>query len=48
VTFAVAVKLLFVGLVVLGWATLWLAVLADMGASLAVIFNGLRLLGVRD
>ncbi|MBX7257826.1 MAG: cadmium-translocating P-type ATPase [Candidatus Hydrogenedentes bacterium] len=27
-----------------GWATLWLAIVADMGASLLVIFNGLRLL----
>jgi Cd2+/Zn2+-exporting ATPase len=48
VTFAVALKLLVVGLVIVGWATLWLAVVADMGASLAVIFNALRLLGVRD
>ena len=29
---------------VLGLATLWMAVVADMGASLAVIMNGLRLL----
>jgi Cd2+/Zn2+-exporting ATPase len=28
----------------LGFATLWLAVAADMGASLLVIFNGLRAL----
>ena len=27
-----------------GHASLWLAILADMGASLAVVFNGLRLL----
>ena len=44
VTFAVAVKLVFVALVIVGWATLWMAVAADMGASLAVIFNALRLL----
>jgi len=25
-------------------ATLWMAVFADMGASLVVVFNGLRLL----
>jgi Cd2+/Zn2+-exporting ATPase len=48
VTFAVGLKLFFVALVLVGWATLWLAVVADMGASLAVIFNALRLLGVRD
>lgn len=27
-----------------GVATLWMAVFADMGASLLVVFNGLRLL----
>ncbi|MBN2147309.1 MAG: heavy metal translocating P-type ATPase, partial [Anaerolineales bacterium] len=27
-----------------GWATLWLAVFADMGASLIVTLNGIRLL----
>jgi len=29
---------------VVGIATLWMAVVADMGASLVVIVNGLRLL----
>lgn len=28
----------------MGAATLWMAVFADMGASLIVVFNGLRLL----
>jgi len=28
----------------MGVATLWMAVFADMGASLIVVFNGLRLL----
>jgi Cd2+/Zn2+-exporting ATPase len=28
-----------------GFATLWMAVAADMGTTLLVIFNGLRLLG---
>jgi Cd2+/Zn2+-exporting ATPase len=31
-----------------GWATLWMAVFADIGASLIVIFNGMRLLRVRE
>ena len=35
----------FVTLAVLGYATLWMAVVADMGTSLAVILNGMRLLG---
>lgn len=42
--FSIAVKLVFVILAVGGWATLWMAVAADMGASLAVIANGLRAL----
>jgi Cd2+/Zn2+-exporting ATPase len=32
---------------VAGYASLWMAVLADMGTTLLVIFNGLRLLRVR-
>jgi hypothetical protein len=31
-----------------GIATLWEAIAADMGASLLVIFNGLRLLRITD
>jgi Cd2+/Zn2+-exporting ATPase len=31
-------------LALMGLATLWMAVFADMGASLIVVFNGLRLL----
>jgi Cd2+/Zn2+-exporting ATPase len=31
-------------LAVFGSATMWMAVFADMGASLLVVFNGLRLL----
>ena len=39
---ALAIKIVFVVLAVGGWATLWMAVAADMGASLAVVLNGLR------
>lgn len=42
--FSLAVKAAFVLLTLLGYATLWSAIAADMGASLLVIFNGLRLL----
>jgi Cd2+/Zn2+-exporting ATPase len=42
--FSLALKAAFVGLAVLGYATLWMAVVADMGASLIVIGNALRLL----
>ncbi len=44
ITLAIAIKLLFVVLNLAGYANLWMAVFADMGASLLVIFNGLRLL----
>jgi Cd2+/Zn2+-exporting ATPase len=41
---SLAIKGAFLGLAVAGYATLWMAVLADMGTTLMVIFNGLRLL----
>jgi Cd2+/Zn2+-exporting ATPase len=34
----------FLALAVTGHATLWMAIVADTGASLVVIANGLRLL----
>ena len=42
--FSLAVKALFVILTFAGYASLWAAIAADMGASLLVIGNGLRLL----
>ncbi|WP_346425839.1 heavy metal translocating P-type ATPase [Methylocaldum sp. 14B] len=42
--FSLLVKAAFVVLTFLGSASLWSAIAADMGASLLVIFNGLRLL----
>jgi len=44
IALALGLKLAFLVLGVLGHATLWMAVLADDGAALAVILNGLRLL----
>ncbi len=44
IAFALGVKVVFLLLAVLQVATLWTAVLADLGTSLFVIFNGLRLL----
>jgi Cd2+/Zn2+-exporting ATPase len=41
---SLAVKAIFVILTFAGYATLWGAIAADMGASLLVVFNGLRLL----
>jgi len=46
--FALGVKAAFVALALAGLATLWMAIAADMGASLLVIFNGLRLLRAED
>jgi Cd2+/Zn2+-exporting ATPase len=46
VVFSLLVKSLFVGLAAAGLATLWGAIAADMGASLIVIVNGLRLLRI--
>jgi len=43
IMFALAVKALVFGLALTGFATLWMAILADVGASLAVILNGMRL-----
>jgi Cd2+/Zn2+-exporting ATPase len=45
---ALGLKLAFVVLAATGSATLWMAVLADTGASLLVTANSLRLLGVRS
>lgn len=42
---AIGIKAVFLALAFGGHATLWMAVFADMGASLLVVFNGLRLLG---
>lgn len=42
--FALFFKLLFVVAALFHYASLWMAITADIGASLIVIFNGLRLL----
>ncbi len=47
IIFSLVVKGSFIGLAFVGIATLWGAIAADMGASLLVIFNGLRLLSSR-
>ncbi|MBI5360997.1 MAG: cadmium-translocating P-type ATPase [Planctomycetes bacterium] len=48
VAFAIGTKAIFAVLAVSGVATLWMAVFADMGASIIVIFNALRLLNFKD
>ena len=44
VAFSIAVKLVFTALTIVGLASLWGAIAADVGASLLVVLNGLRLL----
>ena len=41
---SLALKLLFLGLAIPGIATLWMAVVADVGATILVTLNGMRLL----
>ncbi|MBI4547396.1 MAG: cadmium-translocating P-type ATPase [Ignavibacteriae bacterium] len=45
---ALVTKLIFLALGIFGAATLWMAVLADDGATLAVILNGLRTLRIKS
>ncbi len=44
IVLAIVTKVLFIGITFAGLATMWMAVFADMGVSLLVVFNGLRLL----
>ena len=44
IALALGLKIVFFALALTGHATLWMAVFADMGGSLLVTFNGLRLL----
>lgn len=48
ITFALGLKALFLVLTLLGHASLWLAIMADTGATLLVVGNALRLLRVRS
>ncbi|MCU0116881.1 heavy metal translocating P-type ATPase [Pseudomonas sp. B2M1-30] len=44
IALALVIKAIFLGITFAGLATMWMAVFADMGVSLLVVFNGLRLL----
>ncbi|GAK33938.1 MAG: heavy metal translocating P-type ATPase [Alphaproteobacteria bacterium HGW-Alphaproteobacteria-3] len=48
IVFSLGVKAVFMGLTFAGFATLWGAIAADIGASLLVIANALRLLRLRE
>jgi Cd2+/Zn2+-exporting ATPase len=47
ISFSIGIKLLALLLVIPGWLTLWIAIFADMGTTLIVTLNGLRLLKVK-
>ena len=48
ISLALGIKAVFLVLAVFGNASMWMAVFADMGASLLVVANGLRLLRTRS
>ena len=47
ISLALGIKAVFLVLALFGSATMWMAVFADLGATLLVVANGLRLLRVR-
>jgi len=48
ITFSLVIKVVAILAVFPGWLTLWLAIMADMGASIIVTLNSLRLLGTKS
>lgn len=48
IALALGIKLVFLLLTLAGLGTMWMAVFADVGASLLVVGNGLRVLGYKD
>ncbi len=46
ITFSLVIKAMALLLVIPGWLTLWIAIFADMGATLIVTLNSLRLLKI--
>jgi Cd2+/Zn2+-exporting ATPase len=48
IAFSLIIKGAFLAMALAGAATLWMAVFADMGASLLVTLNGMRVLGYRS
>ncbi|MGX7024633.1 heavy metal translocating P-type ATPase [Vagococcus hydrophili] len=47
ITLSLAIKLIALLLIIPGWLTLWLAIVADMGATILVTLNGLRLMKIK-
>lgn len=47
ISLALGIKAVFMVLAIFGMATMWMAVFADMGVTLLVVANGLRLMKVK-
>lgn len=48
ISFSLAIKIVALLLIIPGWLTLWMAIFADMGATLLVTLNSLRLLRTKE
>ena len=48
ISFALGLKIIALLLVIPGWLTLWLAIVADVGATLLVVLNSMRLINGKD
>ncbi|MBY0415487.1 MAG: HAD-IC family P-type ATPase, partial [Bdellovibrionales bacterium] len=48
IAFAIVTKLIFLVLTFIGYSNLWMAIIADTGATLIVVLNSLRLLKVKS
>ena len=48
IAFAIGIKIIALLLVIPGWLTLWIAILSDMGATVLVALNSMRLMRVKE
>jgi Cd2+/Zn2+-exporting ATPase len=48
ISFSLLIKAVALLLIIPGWLTLWMAIFADMGATLVVTLNSLRLLKIKE
>ncbi len=48
IIFAIGIKVFALLLVIPGWLTLWIAILSDVGATILVALNGMRLMKVEE
>lgn len=48
ISFALGLKIIALLLVIPGWLTLWLAIVADVGATLLVVLNSMRLVNEKN